>query len=1019
MLYRFTAIRVGLYATAVVLAVALLCPLTSGTLIHTRAAGLSLLGLGVLTIVLTAALAVALGLFAPRRLWGDDQQIARWIGVRRPPMASDLLSCVELTHDSVAAPTTAEHLRGAPSAVLVDALLYTTAAHVARLDPQRLLPPRAIRRATTLVCGLVLANATAAIAIPHVLARGWRLMLVAPAHPYGTAKLSEVPLVGDLEVTVTFPEYTHRAPTVTPSSSGEVRAMRGSMVSLKTSALSPVTTAELMLEAAPSSKPEAKRDPIAMPASTPLTVDKTSLTGNFEVSGPLHYRFALTDAQHHRTVEERGRAVEIEPDAVPTVQLLAPAAMLDVTTMKRIELGYIADDDFGLSHAELVWRTGPATTSGTATPSGAPETNHRVLSLGQTGDTTIHTHVENKFVWDLADVPLPPGAEVHYWVEVHDNDAVDGPQLGRSQEFALHVFSPRERHEQNLQRHEQIAEKILHLLGDRLPGLGDDLTARRDLGRQATDLVVELGTLGAAYEKDAQAADALKKQVDTMRGKLDKANIADEKVLDHLGKQAKPTKGIGARFVATDQKLVTELEDGAILMADWLERQRVEGMLAVSDEIAGHQKRLRELMADFARTGDPKLKDAIARELRALQQGLTELANKRGGLPEDVLDRFVHQDAATDHGAASCFAEVQHLLDEGKTAAAQTKLAQCSSNVDQAVAGMESALSSLRGDKFGDEQKKFDEVMNELSDIGKDQDDIAAESDRIFDRYAQQADALARQHGKEAAHRVGSIVERLKHRLEDIPPAGLTPFATEELDIAKRRLDDVSRMIEGGDLAEALAMAKQTKASLDTIASELEAALDDDPKSRWASDTTSALDGIEHAHPAADELIQQLEKLAPSPEQILDDADKQSLDRLRRRQAQNQQRAQALGSKSQSASGEMPGDSGQELGKRLGTASDSMGAAQQHMKGNDPGGARQSARAAADALKQAKQQAQGAARQQQAGSTPGGDEPIRIPGANEYRAPEQFRQDIMEAMKRKAPDGYSEQLRHYYEELIR
>ena len=51
-----------------------------------------------------------------------------------------------------------------------------------------------------------------------------------------------------------------------------------------------------------------------------------------------------------------------------------------------------------------------------------------------------------------------------------------------------------------------------------------------------------------------------------------------------------------------------------------------------------------------------------------------------------------------------------------------------------------------------------------------------------------------------------------------------------------------------------------------------------------------------------------------------------------------------------------------------------------------------------------------------------GDEPIRIPGADEYRAPERFREDLLEAMKKKgsvAPEGYDDLIKRYYEELIK
>ena len=64
--------------------------------------------------------------------------------------------------------------------------------------------------------------------------------------------------------------------------------------------------------------------------------------------------------------------------------------------------------------------------------------------------------------------------------------------------------------------------------------------------------------------------------------------------------------------------------------------------------------------------------------------------------------------------------------------------------------------------------------------------------------------------------------------------------------------------------------------------------------------------------------------------------------------------------------------------------------------------------------------ARSASRQAQEGAV--GDEPVRIPGAEEYRAPERFREDLLEAMKKKsriAPEGYDDMIKRYYDELIR
>ena len=103
---------------------------------------------------------------------------------------------------------------------------------------------------------------------------------------------------------------------------------------------------------------------------------------------------------------------------------------------------------------------------------------------------------------------------------------------------------------------------------------------------------------------------------------------------------------------------------------------------------------------------------------------------------------------------------------------------------------------------------------------------------------------------------------------------------------------------------------------------------------------------------------------------------------------------------------------------KLATAADQMQMADERMKGKDPSGSREAARAAADALAKAKERAQSAARQAQEGAATN-DEPIRIPGADEYRAPERFREELMEAKKKPPPKGFEEMTQRYYEDLIK
>jgi hypothetical protein len=46
-------------------------------------------------------------------------------------------------------------------------------------------------------------------------------------------------------------------------------------------------------------------------------------------------------------------------------------------------------------------------------------------------------------------------------------------------------------------------------------------------------------------------------------------------------------------------------------------------------------------------------------------------------------------------------------------------------------------------------------------------------------------------------------------------------------------------------------------------------------------------------------------------------------------------------------------------------------------------------------------------------------DPVRIPGADESTAPRAWRQELMDAMKEKAPERFREEVRRYYEELVK
>jgi hypothetical protein len=932
------------------------------------------------------------GLMMARRRWSAAQRVARFVGERSGEVASDLLSSVELI--------ASQHPEF--SGELLGALHRSTADKVDALDPAMLAPVKAIRRPAAA------AAAAAAFAVLMVafgsdtLAAGFEALAGGTRAPFEGAAVRTGPVVGDVEIELAFPAYTGRPPVTLPAAAGDFRALEGTVATIRTRSLGRVASARLVF-----GEGGEATEPIEMEVS-PEPDGLATLRARLTVTGPLTYRFLVESPGGAKQVEAAGHRIEIEPDAEPEVELHTPGDQIDVADRKRIELAYITTDDFGIDKIELVWEI----------PTGSGTAEKR---LGLPHVEPGRRSAQSKYLWDLAEVDIPGGSRVPYWLEVTDNKAIGEPNVGKSKRFYLRVYSPRERHENLVARQREIFEAMIKTLGGRLVVAAEDLAAHRNLLRSTRAFVVEIGTVVNALGDDKLAAPELSETLAAMRDRHDRFANRERKVIDRLATKRRgggSSASIERELAGHDREQVTALEDDVIALADWIDRQDLEGILLIADEIKTHRERLDKLLAEYQRTGDPAIKAEIDRELKAIRRLMAEAGARRGKMREDVLDRFVNLDAAAKQRAQTdCLKKVDDLLAAGDADGAAEQMKKCSSELDQSAQQLEQQLAALRGDKFEEEQKAINDLLSELAELAASEDELAGAIDRIYEDYASRASEAMREELADQRDKLERPLEALRKRLDKVPAPGLTPFAADEVDAVKKRLDDLGRMLADGDLAEAMSMSRQAEAGIESAVAELQADLEDGEP--WNAKTDEALEELEKASKLAVRLTDALKRATPSPDKVLDRGDRRKLERLHRRQAKLRQRATQV-AKRAAADKKLPRDVGTGAAKRLEAADGKMGNAQARLRAADPAGARHAAHEAADALRdtvrQTVRQARGGLEGQQNRMR---DEPVRIPGADEYRAPKELREDILEAMKKKSPDSYKEMIKRYYEELIK
>lgn len=978
--------------------------------------------------------AAAVLFYRTMRLPPSDRDIARYVGGHVPDLRSDLLSVVELSQEpSVGC-----------SPGLIAELGQRTAAAASTLDVRRLVDFRPVLR-PALISGFVLLLFSLRLG---AMMSGARLLLQSP--PPNPIAVSSGPLLGDLRLLLTYPRYTALPPRVVPSSSGDITVLPGTEVRVEARVLIPVERAHaiLQLEGRQQNIPVqiVRPPPRADGPHHPL------LIATFTAQHSGSYYFVIERGYQDRVRERDAHRLDIERDQPPRVELFAPADELEVTSVRRIELGYSAEDDLGLSDVDLVYKIG-----------NGGERRKRVRSVadsGKAGDAVRAAPVRSlaaKMEWDLSEIDLSPGTSVVYFMEARDLDTVSGPNVGRSRSYVLHVLSPREKADALLASQEQLREQAIQLLGDRIdwgramaaapppanptpsgasearePTL-DSWERLQAVHRRAETLLVQLGRVGRGQpDRATGAAKDLLSTLQEIGRRLGNLTQEEETLLSELRTRrmqvtaAAHRKALSGKEVSgLNERHIVELERDTLLLDDLIGRQRMEELLAIGDEMTSLRDRMQQLLADYKRAPTDALRREIERELRAFERRLAELAERAQRLGQEVPEEFLNREALGQNDMQTRLDRMRELLQKGDIDRAVAEFEHMSQVLDNLIKGMEHGLRSYRRERFTAEEKALADLENRVSDLVHDEEMLKRRTEELKQHASARARQLVRDRAESLSRKLQPEVAKLRKLLGEIDVAPLGPWGADEMDKAQRRLDDLSRMLEQGDLDEARAMAEEAGQTMGRMEGELRS---EEQASRWGQRVRIGRSRAraEQARGLAGEIEAEIAKALPHPEDLLSPQERRQLSDLRAEQEALRRRSGEVGrefsKRGQQLKEEAPAmeQLGQQAGELLRRAQGHMQQSEGELGRLAPRGAVASQGQALDQLGQLQRQVQQARRPRSEGAGSRSDrEPVKIPGAEEYRAPKEFRQDILDAAKREAPVEYRDQVKQYYEELIR
>ncbi len=211
----------------------------------------------------------------------------------------------------------------------------------------------------------------------------------------------ELPVVKNIGIRFDYPSYTSLKPDFEPNSSGTIKALRNTDVTINIEANNPLEKASIIFS-----------------DGTYLDMERTGKSAfktRFKVVKNLDYHFNLIDILGNNS-RKITRNITAVPDEPPEIKIVSPGKDTLITQNMLLPLKIFASDDYGLQNMKLLYSVD------------IEEEN--VLNIQA---TLQGNSINLDYIFDLTQMFLIPGDKVTYWVEICDNSPAK--QVARSRKY--------------------------------------------------------------------------------------------------------------------------------------------------------------------------------------------------------------------------------------------------------------------------------------------------------------------------------------------------------------------------------------------------------------------------------------------------------------------------------------------------------------------------------------------------------------------------------------------------------
>lgn len=560
-----------------------------------------------------------------------------------------------------------------------------------------------------------------------------------------THKISIInrPIITGIEITVFPPSYSH-LPIQTQKDNGNIAALPGSKIKLALNSSRELSNAEVLFS--DSSK-------ITMRTFT------TKSVGEFIVSKEINYQILIEDIESLTNINPITYSIKVMIDAAPKIELLSPIKNIKLRQESKISFVSKVADDYGFSKMNFNYRL---------TSSKYRQTTDEFTSLPVSISKKLKED-EIYFVWDLAPLVLAEGEALSYYLEVFDNDIINGPKSSRTQQLTITIPSLDELFADAGNKQDDVAKDLTETLKEAEQLKQEMQKISNDLKQNSKDISWQekqrIERAAEKFEEVARKVNEISQKLTEMKNDLAKNNLLSEETLqkynelqellekmnsgemkEALKRMQESLKGLNRNNVqismeemkANEEYIKKSIERTLNLLKRIQVEQKVDELLKRTEELTQKIDSLKrkteqsDLLDKPKRDELSKRQEDITKDLKNLSEEMDNLNDKMSGLkdmPKDLLDNLQKKFEKQNNERLSDEAtkDIQQMQ-KSEAMQNQQQLSQNMKSMGKQMQSLQSSMQQMNQMKtFYDMMK----ILNDLLSLSKDQEELKNNTEQL------------------------------------------------------------------------------------------------------------------------------------------------------------------------------------------------------------------------------------------------------------------------------------------------